>query len=47
MQFKVGLVLEKNLAKSLFSPEDIKILGQIATVNPIEELPEKITREYT
>ena len=46
MQFKVGLVLEKSLAKSLFSPEGIKILGQIATVNPIEELPEKITREY-
>ena len=46
MGYKVGLVLEKNLAESLFSQDDLDMLSKIATVNPVSDLPEKITREY-
>lgn len=45
-RFKVGLVLEKVLAESLFSEQDISFLQSIADVNPIASLPEEITREF-
>lgn len=45
-RFKVGLVLERTLAESLFSEEDIYFLRSVADVNAIEELPEKVTREF-
>jgi len=45
-KFKVGLVLEKVLAKSLFSEADMSFLKSIAEVNEVEDLPEKITREF-
>ncbi len=44
--YRVGLVLEKSLAESLFSQDDLSILEQIAQINPICELPDTITREY-
>ena len=44
--YKVGLVLEKSLAESLFSEEDLHFLESVAAFNPMDKLPEKVTREY-
>lgn len=38
-KYKVGLVLEKMLAESLFSAGDMSFLASIADVNPIQALP--------
>lgn len=45
-KYKVGLVLEKMLAESLFSAGDMSFLASIADVNPIQALPETVSREY-
>ncbi len=45
-QYKVGLVLEKSLAQSLFSEDDLAILKEIAEVNPVVNLPNQITRNF-
>ncbi len=43
---KVGIVVERSLAETLFSAQDILFLRTFADVNPVEALPEKITREF-
>lgn len=45
-RYKVGFVLEHALAQSLFAEEDLEFLKNIADINPVKELPEKITREF-
>lgn len=46
MKSKIGLVLKKSMAISLFSESDIDLLNSIADVNPVEELPNEITQDY-
>ena len=44
--FKVGVVLNRNMADSLFTKETLEFLSSFATFNPIEDLPEKVTEEF-
>lgn len=44
--YKVAILVEKELAYSIFREQDLAFLGTFASFNPIEELPEKITPEF-
>ena len=44
--FKVAILVEKELAYSIFREKDLEFLGTFAQFNPIAELPEKITPEF-
>lgn len=45
-RFKVAILVEQSLAQSIFRATDIQFLKSFADINPIEELPEKITPEF-
>lgn len=44
--YRVAIVMERSLAYSLLDGESYEFLKSFADVNPIEELPETITREF-
>ena len=44
--YKVAILVEKELAYSIFREKDLAFLSTFATFNPIDELPEKITPEF-
>ena len=44
--YKVAILVEKELAHSIFREQDLAFLGTFATFNPIGELPEKITPAF-
>ena len=44
--YKVAILVEKELAHSIFREQDLAFLGTFATFNPIDGLPEKITPAF-
>ena len=44
--YKVAVVVNKTMAYSIFDHKDYRFLSEFADVNPLEDLPEKITVEF-
>lgn len=44
--YRVAILMERSLAKSILEGENYEFLKRFAEVNPIEELPETMTREF-
>lgn len=45
-KIRVGIVVAKTLADSLFAPEDLAYLQTFADINPVDALPEAITPDF-
>lgn len=45
-EYKVAILVQKDLAESIFRQKDLDYLAGIAEVNHISQLPDKITPEY-
>lgn len=45
-RIKVGIVVAKPLADTLFTAEDLRYFSTFADFNPVQALPDTITREY-
>jgi len=45
-QWKAAILVNKNMAKSIFSEDDLAFLSDFAEINPVAELPETMTAGF-